>query len=75
MLILEGRYHVQPNKRLTIFPEGKTLPKGTLESDISALRKDFEMKGHSEVQVITQHGVMFGTLMEKKTASTSLMAI
>lgn len=66
MLILNGKYYVQPNKRLTIFPEIKIFPKGTLESDITALRTNCELNGRCEVQVMTQHGIMIGILVEKK---------
>lgn len=66
MLILEGNYVVQPNKKLAIYAEGKTLPVGTLESDIEALQKNCQGKGRCDVQVNTQHGIMRGTLIEKK---------
>lgn len=66
MLILEGKYVVQPNKKLAIYAEGKTLPAGTLESDIEALQKNCQGKGRCDVQVNTQHGIMRGTLIEKK---------
>ncbi|WP_189070865.1 hypothetical protein [Deinococcus radiotolerans] len=66
MLILNGIYHVQPNKKLTILPEIKAQPKGTLESDITALRVACEISGRCDVQVMTQHGMMLGTLVERK---------
>ncbi len=66
MLVLNGKYHVQPNKKLTILPEIKVLPKGTLQSDIDALSADCVANGQSAVQVMTQHGLMHGTLVEKK---------
>ena len=66
MLILNGKYHVQPNKRLTILTENKVLPREIFESDIAAMRTGCELNGRCEVQVMTQHGVMFGTLVEKK---------
>ncbi|WP_189071115.1 hypothetical protein [Deinococcus radiotolerans] len=66
MLILKGLYHVQPNKRLSIFPESKIKLKGTLESDLIALSQNCATTGRCDVQVMTQHGVMLGTLLEKK---------
>lgn len=72
MIILEGKYNVQQNKRLSIFAEGKALPKGTLETDIAALQKNCAGTGRCDVQVMTQHGIMFGTLIEKKPLQFSL---
>ncbi len=66
MLILEGTYQVQPNKRVMICVGGKTLPKGTLESDIEALQRVCQDSGRCDVQINTQHGIMRGTLHEKK---------
>ena len=72
MLILEGRYNVQQNKRLTILAEGKVQPKGTLDSDIAALQDHCRENGRCDVQVHTQHGVMQGTLVEKRPRKFSL---
>lgn len=67
MLILQGRYHVAPNKRLTILAEAKQQPKGTLQTDIDALSEACARNaGRCEVQVTTQHGPMRGTLVERK---------
>ena len=66
MLVLNGKYHVQPNKKLTILPEVKILPKGTLQADINALSAECVANGQTAVQVMTQHGLMYGTLVEKK---------
>ncbi|WP_189008609.1 hypothetical protein [Deinococcus malanensis] len=72
MLILNGKYHVQQNKRLTILAEAGHLPKGTLQSDIDALHDDCQTHGRCDVQVNTQHGLMHGTLVEKKPLKFSL---
>ncbi|SMB80029.1 hypothetical protein [Deinococcus hopiensis] len=72
MLILEGKYQVQQNKKLTILAEGKVQPKGTLDSDIAALQESCRTTGRCDVQVVTQHGVMQGTLVEKKPRQFSL---
>lgn len=67
MLTLHGHYHVAPNKRLTILAEADQQPKGTLQTDIQALSEACAQNaGRCEVQVITQHGRMQGTLIEKK---------
>lgn len=73
MLTLQGRYHVAPNKRLTILAEAGQQPKGTLETDIQALREACAQNaGRCEVEVTTQHGTMRGTLIEKKARKLSL---
>ncbi len=67
MLTLHGRYHVAPNKRLTILVEADKQPKGTLQTDIDALiQACAQNTGRCDVQVTTQHGTMQGTLTEKK---------
>lgn len=73
MLTLEGKYHVAPNKRLTILAELGESPRGTLVTDIEALgRACAQNDGRCEVQVTTQHGPMRGTLVEKKPRKFSL---
>lgn len=73
MLILEGKYHVAPNKRLTIFAEPQDQPKGTLDTDIQAMRAACDAnQGRCDVHVLTQNGFMQGTLTEKKPRKFSL---
>lgn len=67
MLILEGRYHVAPNKRLTISADTTGLPKGGSLADLEALNKACLLNdGRCEVQVTTQNGLMQGTLVERQ---------
>ncbi|MFC4425522.1 hypothetical protein [Deinococcus navajonensis] len=73
MLTLQGTYHVAPNKRLTILAESGHQPKGTLATDIVALSEACAAGGgQCDIHVTTQHGPMFGTLVEKKPRKFSL---
>ncbi|EYB69835.1 hypothetical protein DEIPH_ctg001orf0055 [Deinococcus phoenicis] len=73
MLTLQGKYHVAQNKRLTIFAEPRAQQAGTLDEDIQALREACEAAGGCcDVHVLTQHGLMRGTLTEKKPKKFNL---
>lgn len=73
MLILQGKYQVAQNKRLTIFAEPRVQPRGASDLDIVALREACQAnEGRCEVQVSTQHGTMQGILTEKKPKKFNL---
>ncbi|MBB5233224.1 hypothetical protein [Deinococcus budaensis] len=73
MLTLQGKYHVAPNKRLTILAEPHGQRAAALDSDIQAMRAACEAgEGRCDVHVLTQHGFMQGTLTEKKPRKFSL---
>ncbi|GAA5513736.1 hypothetical protein Dcar01_02481 [Deinococcus carri] len=67
MLTLQGKYRVSDTKRLTILAESGAQRSEALTADIVALRAACHLNsGRCEVHVSTQHGLMYGTLVEKK---------
>lgn len=73
MLTLQGKYQVAQNKRLTILAEPSARHTAALDLDIQALRQACDAGGgRCTVQVVTQHGPMHGTLIEKRPKKFNL---
>ncbi|MFB9993225.1 hypothetical protein ACFFLM_14730 [Deinococcus oregonensis] len=72
MLTLQGKYHVAQNKRLTILAEATANQPLPLAVDIDALRDACADTGRCDLYVMTQHGLMQGTLVEKRPMKFNL---
>lgn len=67
MITLQGRYQISPVKRLTISAEPRHLPTGVFLTDLQAIQQACASnEGHCEIQVSTAHGMMQGTLTERR---------